>query len=320
MKVAVIYSEVKREYFSSEANYLTEKDALHDAEVVAGYVRKIGSKPVLIPVNAQLAEKLNQEKPDIVLNLGGSVRGIDSLSSVIPGLLEILNLPFTGAKHAGETLSFNKYLVSKLLEKSEVPVPRYQLILDPDEPLKASLRFPLIAKLNEIHGAVEINQDAVSENEEHLRTRLNKLYGIYHQSILVQEFIVGREITGILFEGLDKEVFLAEKMFTNTNNKFVFATFEHQWLDTGKTYTYRKYKDARLDDLIKKAFLAAQMRDYGKFDVRLNSEGKYFFTDANSNPAFGPKELQCALGIILDMYGISFEQALKTLFARHLGK
>jgi D-alanine-D-alanine ligase len=130
MKVAVLYSDVKREYFSSEANYLTEKDALHDAEVVAGYVRKIGFKPVLIPANAELVGKLSQEKPDIVLNLGGSVRGIDSLSSVIPGLLEMLNLPFTGAKHAGETLSFNKYLVLKLLEKSQVPVPRYQLILD----------------------------------------------------------------------------------------------------------------------------------------------------------------------------------------------
>jgi len=320
MKVAVVYSEVKREYFPTETQYLTEKDALNDAKVIATYVKNMGNTPLLFPGDAQLAENLNNTNPGLVINLVGSVRGKEYLSAAIPGLLEILDLPFTGARFMGEALSFNKYLILKLLEKNDVPVARYQLIVDYREPLKTTLRFPLISKLNEIHGAVEIDQDAVSENEDHLRKRLKKLIATYRQPILVQEFIPGREITGIFFEGLGQEVFLAEKKFSSPDKKFVFATFEHQWLDREETFHYQKYHDDKLNHFIRKAFFAAKMADYGKFDVRLNPAGEYFFIDANSNPAFGPKELQCALGTILDMYGVSFEEILKVLLAKHQKK
>jgi len=259
-------------------------------------------------------------KPDLVINLVGSVRGVDALSSVIPGLLEILDIPFTGAKHAGETLSFNKYLILKLMEKSLVPVPRYQLILDSNEPLKASLRFPLISKLNEVHGAVDINEDAVSENEGHLRARIRNLMETYKQPVLIQEFVIGREVTAIFFEGLDREVFMAEKIFSNTQRKFVFATFDAQWLEGKDTFKYQKYEDAKLADLVRKAFYAAKMGDYGKFDIRISRSKEYFFIDANSNPAFGPKESECALGTILNMYGISFTQILKSVIEKHICK
>jgi len=55
------------------------------------------------------------------------------------------------------------------------------------------------------------------------------------------------------------------------------------------------------------------MADYAKFDIRLDSSGRYYFIDSNSNPAFGPKELDCALASILGLYDISFTQILKRL-------
>ena len=55
------------------------------------------------------------------------------------------------------------------------------------------------------------------------------------------------------------------------------------------------------------------MYDYGKFDIRLDQSGRYFFIDTNCNPAFGPKELEVAFSVILDLYGISFDRILKRL-------
>jgi D-alanine-D-alanine ligase-like ATP-grasp enzyme len=55
------------------------------------------------------------------------------------------------------------------------------------------------------------------------------------------------------------------------------------------------------------------MADYAKFDIRMDSSGRYYFIDSNSNPAFGPKELDIAMANILDMYGISFKEILKRL-------
>ena len=68
-----------------------------------------------------------------------------------------------------------------------------------------------------------------------------------------------------------------------------------------------------LRELVRKAFDVVNMGDYGKFDVRRDEAGRYYFIDSNCNPAMGPKELDVALGVILDMNGISFYEVLKRL-------
>lgn len=313
-KVGIIYSEVKREYFPTEAQYITEKDALHDAEIIAGYLRKINIEPILFAGDAQLAVNLQHHKPEMVLNLVGSVKGNEYLSATIPALLELLEIPYTGAGILGESLVYNKFLIKKLLQQNGIPVPNYQLFNTPNDLLDPTLRFPLISKLNEIHGGVEITRDAISENEKHLRDRLKFLITTYNQPVLVEEFIVGREITVFLLEGLNKKVYMAERVFKKSSERYIFATFEDQWLkSSAETFHYQKYADPLLREYIKKAFETTRMSDYGKFDVRFDSSGRYFFLDSNSNPAFGPKETDCAMANILDMYDISFYDVLKRL-------
>ena len=312
--VAILYSDVKREYFATEEQYITEKDADQDAEVIGKYLETLGLSVFLYPGNALLPAMLFADRPDMVINLVDSVKGDESLSSAIPGVLELLDFPYTGADILGLSLDTNKFLIKKLLEQNGVPVPRYQLFNTPSDYLDPSLRFPLISKLNAVHGSVEITRDAVSENERHLRDRMKYLIQTYRQPVLVEEFIVGREITAILLEGMNKKVYLAEKLFHHTEEKYEMVTFEDQWMAvTGSAFEYVKYDDAILKEYVKKAFDVTKMYDYGKFDVRLDQSGRYFFIDSNCNPAFGPKELDVALANILDMYGISFYEILKRL-------
>jgi D-alanine-D-alanine ligase len=212
------------------------------------------------------------------------------------------------------SLDTNKFVIKKLLQQNGVPVPNYQLFNSYTDLMDPTLRFPLISKLNEIHGGVEITQDAVSENEKQLRERLRYLIQTYRQSVLVEEFIVGREMTAILLEGLNKKIYLAEKVFNMPDRKYIFMTFEDQWISKSlENFHYQKYEDPLLREYIRKAFDVTKMMDYGKFDVRMDSSGRYFFIDSNTNPAFGPKETDCALAYILDLYGISFQEILRRL-------
>jgi len=314
--VGIIFSDVKKEYFPTEAQYLTEKDAYHDALVISKYLQKMGIKTFLFPANKTLPEKIKKANPQVAINLVGSVRGNEYLASTIPALLELLEIPYTGAGILGEALSYNKFIIKKLLQQNGVPVPHYQLFNTPSDPLDPTLRFPLISKLNEIHGGVEITSQAVSETEKHLRERLKFLIKTYDQPVLVEEFIVGREITAILLEGLNTKVYFGEKIFQK-KEKYLFTTFEDQWSDK-ETFVYQKYHDPLLKEYVKRAFEVTRMADYGKFDIRLDSSGRYYFVDANSNPAFGPKELDCAIANILDLYGISFVEILKRLLINTL--
>lgn len=311
--VAIIYSDAKREYFPTEEQYITEKDALKDAKVISNYLKDFGILTILLAGNELLPEKLRKLKPDMVLNLTGSVKGNEYLSSTIPGVLEILDIPYTGAGILGESLAYNKFLVKKLLQQNGVPVPAYQLFNNYNDSLDPTLRFPLISKLNEIHGAVEITKDSISENEKHLRERVKFLISTYAQGVIVEEFIVGREFTAILLEGLNKKIYIGEKAFKDKSEKYIFATFENQWVEGKPSFTYQRYEDKLLNEYVKKAFEICKMADYAKFDIRMDSSGRYYFIDSNSNPAFGPKELDVAMSNVLDLYGITFKDILKRL-------
>lgn len=313
-KVAILYSDVKREYFPTEEQFITEKEAKEEAQVVANYLEKMGVSAQLFPGNPDVVQSLRKSKPDMVINMVSSIRGQEFLSASIPGTLELLEIPYTGAGILAESIVYNKFLTKKLLQQNGVPVPNYQLFNTPQDKLDQELRFPLISKLNEIHGAVEITKDAVSDEEKHLRERLKFLINTYKQPVLVEEFIVGREITCFLIMGLNKKVYMAEKIFDRPGEKYVFATYEDQWgIDAKTSYHYEKYEDPILREYVKKAFEITKMDDYGKFDVRLDSSGRYFFIDSNSNPAFGPAEADCALGYVTTLYGVDFEEILRRL-------
>src|SRR3989344_9638735 len=96
-KVAIVYSDVRREYFPTREQYLTEKDSKNDAALIGGYVARLGIAPFLYSGGSNLALKLKNDKPDVVINLVDSIKGIESLSSAVPGAFELLDIPYTGA-------------------------------------------------------------------------------------------------------------------------------------------------------------------------------------------------------------------------------
>lgn len=320
-KIGIIYSDVKREYFPTEAQYITEKDALKDASLIGLYIEKLGIKTILYPGNSLLPEKLKADRPDMVLNLLDSIKGSEYLSSSIPGVLELLEIPYTGADILGKALDSNKFLVKKILEQNGIPIPHYQLFNSATDFIDPTLRFPLISKLNEVHGSVEITEEAVSKNEKSLRDRIGFLIKTYKQPVLVEEFIGGREIVAVVLEGLKRKVYLAEKIFSQEKEakEYVFTTFNDVWTSNRyDSFHYQIYKDPILREYARKAFAIIGMADYGKFDIRMDSSGRYFFLDSNPNPAFGPKESACALSVILNLYGIDFDEILMRLIINTL--
>jgi len=200
------------------------------------------------------------------------------------------------------------------MEQAGLPLPRYQLFISPNDPIDPHLKYPLISKLNEIHGSVEINQDAVSENEAHLRARLKSLMTTYKgQHVVVEEFIVGRELTSFVLEGATRKVYIGEKVFADSNEKYKMATFEAVWQDVN-SYDYQRVDGfGMLDNYTRIAFDVLKMDDYGKFDVRLDESGRYYFIDCNANPSFGPIETDCAISHVLKMYSIDFDEVIRRL-------
>jgi D-alanine-D-alanine ligase len=318
-KVGIVYSAVRRADFPTEAQYLTEASAEQDARMLSQHLTALGLAVRMYAGDDELAERLRQERPEMLFNLVDSVKGKESLAAAIPGVLELLDIPYTGADMLGMTLDTNKFFIKELLQRNGVPVPIFQLFTSADEYLDPTLRFPLISKLNAIHGSVEITQEAVSENEKQLRKRLRKLIKIYQQPVLVEEFVGQREITAIVLDGKRKKVFLAEKVFQNPKQQYLFLTFEDQWLrENNPSFHYRRYRDPVLREIVGKAFSVVSMSGYGKFDIRMDEAGRYYFIDSNCNPVLVSAEMDGALAVILNLHGIKFVEVLKRLILSSL--
>lgn len=308
LKIAIIYSDAQPQFFASHDQYLTEAEVFDRAKIISQYLQKQNIDSVVIPGNSSLTENLKKYQPHFALNLVDSIYGDETLSAATPATLELLKIPYTGTGMAGLNVNTNKFLTKNLLCQYGITTPRYQLITNPHQEIDISLEYPLIAKLNEIHGSVEISQKSVCSDEKSLRHQIDHLYSTYKQPILVEEYIAGREITVIVLEGLNTKLYAAEKIIPK-DGEYNISSYNLVWNDFSNL-NYQKYElPQKVKDNLKLAFEVLKMDDWGKFDLRLDQSGRHYIIDCNANSCFGPKEVS-SLGKILGMYDISFDEVL----------
>jgi D-alanine-D-alanine ligase len=314
-KIAILYSDAKRQYFPTEQLYITEAEVKGRAQLIAKILKKKGFLVELFPGDACLHEALLKFKPDRVINLVDSVYGKEYLAGTIPATLELLQIPYTGSGMLAISINANKYLSKSLLEQYGVTTPKYQLIRHSADEIDEELDFPLFVKLNENHGSLEVSDVSVCFDEKMAKKQIDYLYKTYQQPILLEEFIAGREITVVLVEGGNIKIYAAEKIFhRSSDDPFKkIVTFDDNWVSAEETITYQKYE---LPDSVKKAaktaFNILKIEDYAKFDFRLDEAGRHYLIDVNVNPALGPSET-CAIASILELYGVSFYTLLDRL-------
>lgn len=68
----------------------------------------MGIDVITIAGDANIASQLQKYKPDIAINLVDSVCGKASLGSSIPGVLEVLQIPYTGSGTLGWALGLQQ--------------------------------------------------------------------------------------------------------------------------------------------------------------------------------------------------------------------
>lgn len=320
-KVAVIvYSEANRLDFPSDALYETEAEVYPRSKIVKPHIEKLGYQVELLPGNADLIKKLQKIKPAIVFNLVDSMYGKEELCPVIPAMLEAVRIPYTGAGMEGQLFNMDKYLTKMMMRENGIGVPPFQLFSHFEERLSPDMEFPLIVKLNRLHGSVEINQEAVVENNNQLKKRLKYILSKYKGQAIVEKYIPGTEITAMIVDDKIDPIILGEERIMLRPQKYKMYGFEEAWSDE-ELYDVKKYPlKKKLKKEIKKAFDILMMRDYARFEIIIDNEGNHFFIDANSNPAFGPVEAGEAFGHMLKMYNIPFVKVAKKIVDNALSR
>ncbi|MDH5200794.1 MAG: D-alanine--D-alanine ligase [Candidatus Bathyarchaeota archaeon] len=257
-------------------------------------IEQAGHEYLFIEADEDAYENLRRLRPDLVINRAEGIRG-ESRESQIPAFCEMLGIPYVGAGIMSTAICLDKPTTKKILEFHGIRTSPFQIFTGVDEPVEPHLRFPLILKPSHEGSSMGINWDNVVFDEPTLRTKLGEMLSLYRQPILVEKFIDGREFTtGILgnFGPGNEPTFLPvlEVDFSGFPEELgnVLGQKAKTIFDFSSNYVCpAKIPEGlrkRLEDLSKGAFAALDIKDWVRFDWRMDADGEIYFLEANPLP------------------------------------
>lgn len=203
LRVAVLYNlkeNAPRLNGHRPKDALAELDTQRHVEDYTAALRALGHDVVAFEGGADLAYRLAEHPVDICFNTCEGYRG-DAREAQVPALLEMLGVPYSASKVLALALTLDKAMTKRVLAYHGLPTPRFQEFGDARQPLDAALLdrlragIPLFVKPNREGTGIGIYSDSVVRTEAELHERVAHHLAAYHETVLVEEYVEGRDVT-----------------------------------------------------------------------------------------------------------------------------
>lgn len=181
-------------YDGMPADAWADLDSPTTVEAICAALAASGHRATFLEGNLSLVETLPKLKPDICFNICEGHWG-DSREAHVPAILELLRIPYTGSGVLTLALTLDKPITKRVLMFHELPTPTFQVLERADEPLDDDMRFPLFVKPSREGTGMGVSARSIVHDEAELRAELAEQLARYHQPILVEHFVAGREVT-----------------------------------------------------------------------------------------------------------------------------
>ncbi|RLD95553.1 MAG: D-alanine--D-alanine ligase [Aquificota bacterium] len=289
--------------------------SLKTGGAVASALRKKGLDVVELDVGedlSKLVEDLKRVEPQVVFI---ALHGAFGEDGVIQGVLEYLGLSYTGSGVLASALAMDKLASKRLFSYHGIPVPRYTIFrregwtLPGEVPLE-ELSYPLVVKPAAEGSTIGVS---IVDKEEVLEAALRKAYK-YGDTVLVEEYIEGREITvGILGdEPLPVIEIIPETGFYDYRAKYTPGLTRYE-------VPAKLPRDMALmvQDMALLAHRALGCKDVSRVDFRLSEDGTPYVLEVNTIPGMTETSL---LPKAAAAAGISFEELVLRILESALKK
>ena len=277
----------------------TEKDWEGEAKLVRalknlGYeVRMFGLFDSIVP----LFDVIHSYKPDLVFNQCEALRTDRNHEPHIVGLLQMLNVKYTGADPVALQICKDKGLTKKILSYHRIRIPQFA-ISKKTSPIRKLRKFsyPAFSKPLMLEGSVGISQVSFTENEKDTIDRVRFIHESLETDAIVEEYIEGRELyVGIIGNDRLKVFPPRELSFSEVpEGEPKFATFKAKWDDnyrkkwgikSGPAKNLAPSLEKKISEVCKKIYKLCEIRGYARIDLRLTAKDEIVFIEANPNPS-----------------------------------
>ena len=259
---------------------------------IAHAIEDLGHEAVFIGSGMKLMKDFArvEKSVDIVFNIAEGLFG-RAREAQVPALLEMAGIPFVGSDVYALSMAMNKWHTKVLAAHYGMRTPDFQVVRDLDEIENCRPKeFPVIAKLCYEGSAMGLKKESVVQSSAELKKLLRYLLKTYKQTLLVEEFIPGKEIDVPIIGNHPKNVFGVVGLTLGNRLKLGsrFLTSEIVRYDRyGFKYPLKEsfVRQAEMDSL--RIYELLGCRDFGRTDMRIDSEGKPYLLEVNPLPFLG---------------------------------
>ena len=300
LNVAVLLGDPRLPYPYAPDGRFGEEEREADRRLREALSRVPGYRFAYFDDHEHMIDDLRAERPELVLNFCDTgFRNHWDYERDIPALLEILDLPYTGADPMSISLTTDKAVVRALAMSLGVPTPNETFVDLTADPLVLPTVYPCLVKPNASGGSFGITRDCVVNDPAEAEAYLRWLAGTLEiPEALLQDFLTGPEYTVGLIGNPDGGFTVLPPLEVDygdlPSGLPPILTYSSK-TDPGSEYWRRlNFVPARIDEVVRSELVEhcvrldrrLGLRDYARFDFRCGSDGQPRLLDVNTNPTW----------------------------------
>ncbi len=315
MRIGLSYdlrSEYLTQGFSEEET--AEFDREETVEAIEAAIRSCGHDTDRIGNYRSLIGRLSGgDRWDLVFNICEGMFGLGR-EALVPALLDAWRIPYTFSDPVVLAVSLHKAMTKRVVRDCGVPTPDFALVERLEDLGDVALPFPLFAKPLAEGTGKGIDPSSRISSKAELASVCARLLEAYHQPVLVESYLPGREFTvGIVGTGAAAEVVGVMEVILGDNAEAHAYSFVNKER-CEELVTYERAAGAAAEECGKVSLAAWRglgCRDAGRIDVRMDAKGRANFIEVN--PLAGLHPQHSDLPIICTMSGIPFTQLISRI-------
>ncbi|OGF64813.1 MAG: hypothetical protein A2Y62_19435 [Candidatus Fischerbacteria bacterium RBG_13_37_8] len=298
--VGIVYNQHSDEdsYLYSEA----DEAVMEEVNAIKKSLARLGFDYMLMPFRKEkfrsLLKKIIEHDWFCIVNLCESIDGKNLDQIQMPATFDIMNICYTGSGTYSLAVTTDKAAAKGVLAAFNLPVPRYNIVTVGDS-VPDKVKFPIIVKPQFEDASVGIDDTSVVYNHKQLVKKVHDLHTKMNQSVILEQYIDGREINVAVFEDDRINALpVSEIIFKDFPEGFPrIVTYKAKWdknsWEEKQTVgicpaKLSKKTELYLKKIAVKAFKVSKCRDYARVDIRLNNRNKPYIIEVNANPDISP--------------------------------
>ena len=274
---------------------LEEYDSGETVELISMALKSAGHSVVKLGGGAEFLLSILKERVDLVFNIAEGRGNYRSREAQVPSVLEMLDIPYSGSNPQCLAICLDKPLTKQLVKAAGVPTPAWHVIDTPEQLSAVSwngLVYPVIIKPAYEGSSKGIRVSSLATNPEEATEVISQLIKCYRQPMMVEEFIIGDEVTvGIVGNKPPAVLGIMRIIPKNRVDHFVYSLeVKRDYLNLVDYECPARLEEKVLAEIAAsslKAFTVMGCRDVTRLDFRVSPEGIPYFIEINPLPGLG---------------------------------